>query len=73
MSATLRSVDSLPELSTRPELSEFTGVAVSTLARWMTEGVGPKATKLGAHVRYRKADVLRWLDACAVEEAAGPA
>lgn len=67
MSATLspdrhRELGTLPELSTRAELSAFTGIAVSTLARWTTEGTGPRVTKLGGHVRYRKADVLTWLD-----------
>jgi predicted DNA-binding transcriptional regulator AlpA len=60
----LRSVDALPELMTRKELSEFTGLTIGTLARWAVETTGPKVTKLGGKaVRYRKADVLAWLDA----------
>lgn len=60
----LRRVDDLPELMTRQELAEFTGISVSTLARWAVEPrQGPALTKLGGHtVRYRRADVLAWLE-----------
>lgn len=63
--APIRQVVDLPELSSRRELSEFTGVAVQTLARYAVEGKGPRMTKLGGAVRYIKADVLAWLAASA--------
>lgn len=48
---------------TRPEVAEFTGIAVQTLARWAVEDTGPKITRLGTRaVRYRKADVLRFIE-----------
>lgn len=56
-------IQELPELSTRRAVSEFTGISVPTLARWAAEGRGPQVTKLGNSVRYRKTDVLEWLDA----------
>lgn len=57
------SVDELPEYLTRPELAAYTGVAVQTLARWAVEGVGPRITHLGRrHVRYKRADVIAFLD-----------
>lgn len=65
-SISLRRAEDLPELLTRSELAAFTGIAMSTLARWATEGSGPRMVKLGAHVRYRRADVLAWLDASAM-------
>jgi predicted DNA-binding transcriptional regulator AlpA len=58
----LRQIDDLPELSTRTELAEFTGIAVQTFARFAVEGKGPRMTKLGGARRYRKADVLAWLE-----------
>nr|WP_254304608.1 helix-turn-helix domain-containing protein [Rathayibacter sp. VKM Ac-2835] len=54
-------VDELPEYLRRPELAAYTGVAVQTLARWATEGTGPKITHLGRHVRYKRAHVKSWL------------
>lgn len=58
-----RQVSELPELLTRQELSAFTGVSVQTLARWVVEGDrGPRLTKLGHAARYRKTDVLSWLE-----------
>lgn len=58
---------SLPELATRRELSLATGVSIPTLCRWAAATVGPKPVRLGGSIRYRKADVLAWLDS--LEEA----
>jgi predicted DNA-binding transcriptional regulator AlpA len=59
----IRNLEDLPELVTRAELSEFSGVAAQTLARWAGEGIGPRITKLNRAVRYRRADIVSWLDA----------
>lgn len=70
----VRRVEDLPDLIPIPTLSEFTGLSVPTLARWRmerTSGVesGPKFVKLGAgpgaRVRYRRADVLVWIESLA--------
>ncbi len=37
-------------------------VSVLTLADWRTKGIGPDYVKLGAAVRYRRADVDSWLN-----------
>ncbi|NQX23322.1 DNA-binding protein [Curtobacterium sp. VKM Ac-2852] len=58
----IRQVEDLPEWSTRVQLSQFIEVSVQTLARWKVEGRGPRVTKIGQAVRYRKSDVLSWLD-----------
>lgn len=58
----IRQVEDLPELATRKELAEFTGIAVQTFARYAVDGKGPRMTKLGGARRYRKADVLAWLE-----------
>lgn len=52
----------LPAIATRPQLSEFTQVSIPTLARWAMNGEGPKMTKIGRAARYRRQDVLDWLD-----------
>ncbi|TQL87236.1 excisionase family DNA binding protein [Microbacterium saperdae] len=51
----------LPELATRPQVAAYTQTSVPTLARWAAEGQGPKVTKLGGVVRYRREDVLTWI------------
>ncbi len=55
----------LRELSTREQVAEFTQIKKQTLARWAVEGKGPKFIKLGGAVRYRRDDVLAWLESIA--------
>lgn len=67
----MRTLQDLPELATRAELAEFVDLSVPTLDRWAMQGVGPKVTRLGLRaVRYRKDDVLAWLDHSHVQESA---
>jgi hypothetical protein len=54
------------ELWTITQVSEFLNVPVGTLYQWRYKGVGPKAFRVGRHLRYDAATVRRWL----VEEAA---
>ena len=54
-------VRDLPELATRTQVAEYTRLSYATLARWAGEGKGPRVTKLGAAVRYRREDVLAWI------------
>ncbi|WP_211349969.1 helix-turn-helix transcriptional regulator [Microbacterium saperdae] len=42
-------------------MAAYTQTSVPTLARWAAEGQGPKVTKLGGVVRYRREDVLTWI------------
>lgn len=55
----------LPDLATRRQVAEFTQTSVPTLARWAAEGKGPKLIRLGggSTVRYRRDDVLAWIEA----------
>lgn len=59
----IRSVADLPEWSTRRQVSEATQFAAQTLARWATEGRGPKVTKIGSAVRYHRDDVAAFMSA----------
>ena len=60
------SVESSLDLSARllstDEVARLLVVPVSTLYTWRYKGVGPKAFKVGKHLRYRLADVLAWLE-----------
>ena len=42
------------------DVSRFLGVPVPTLYRWRYHGVGPKAARVGRHLRYLPEDVLAW-------------
>jgi hypothetical protein len=41
----------------------FTGLAVATLAKLRCIGGGPEYLKLGRKVAYRRADLVKWLNA----------
>lgn len=43
------------------DVSTFLGVPVATLYQWRHLGTGPKAYRLGKHLRYRQSDVEAWL------------
>lgn len=45
------------------DLAAYLGVPVATVRRWRYTGTdGPRSMKVGRHVRYRRADVDRWLE-----------
>jgi predicted DNA-binding transcriptional regulator AlpA len=58
----------LPTTPTRflneKELSAILTVSVATLRRWRLLGQGPRATKIGAAVRYKPADIEAFLSRC---------
>lgn len=54
--------DSLPEVATRAEVSEFIRVPVATIARWAVDGKGPRYRRAGSKCLYMRDDVLAWLD-----------
>lgn len=45
------------------ELAQYLQLSKETLYHWRLEGTGPKATKLGKHLRYSRENVLAWLRA----------
>jgi predicted DNA-binding transcriptional regulator AlpA len=48
-------------LITTTELAEFLSLPAKTLRDWRYTGVGPRALRIGRHVRYEPAEVRRWL------------
>ena len=48
-----------------PEIAEYLGVPVSTIYKWTHEGFIPHV-KIGRLVRFRNADVERWVEKRAV-------
>ncbi|KAB2351621.1 helix-turn-helix transcriptional regulator [Actinomadura rudentiformis] len=46
------------------EVAAFLGdIPVATLYRWRHQGTGPKARRIGKHLRYRPEDVRAWVAA----------
>jgi|APSaa5957512535_1039671.scaffolds.fasta_scaffold138814_2 hypothetical protein len=52
------------------DLALWLGVPIKSIERWRYTGSGgPPSMKVGRHVRYRKNDVERWLEAKLAESA----
>lgn len=53
----------LPELIDERGAAKALAVATRTLQWWRTSGTGPRFVKIGRAVRYRKADLVNWIEA----------
>jgi len=49
-------------LATIHEVSAYLGIPIPTLYAWRLKGTGPRASKVGRHLRFRWSDVEEWLD-----------
>lgn len=55
--------DNSDELLTIQQLAELLQVPVATIYRWRHRGEGPRGIRVsGRHVRYRRADVEKFLE-----------
>jgi len=52
-------------LADTDQVAEFLGVSAVTLAQWRYRGCGPTFVHAGQFVRYRWADVDKWLEGSA--------
>lgn len=52
--------EQLPELLNIFEVSEMLSVPAATLRYWRHLGTGPKAFRMGRHLRFQKEDVVAW-------------
>lgn len=50
------------KLMSAEDLAAFLQVPKQTVYGWRYEGKGPPSMKVGKYLRYRRADVERWLD-----------
>lgn len=50
------------QLMTVQELARYLGVPVGTLYQWRYRREGPAGFRVGRHVRYRRADVQKWIE-----------
>jgi excisionase family DNA binding protein len=49
-------------LSTTEEVASYLGVPKATLYAWRTRGIGPRAVRIGRHLRFRAQDVEEYVD-----------
>lgn len=63
-------ITDLPPLGDAKDVSAFTKVSLPSLARYRADGTGPKFLRIGRSVRYRREDVLAWLDQLSGNDAA---
>jgi len=47
---------------TTREVADHLGIPVSTLYQWRHRKVGPRAAKIGRHLRWRQTEVERWVE-----------
>jgi excisionase family DNA binding protein len=52
-------------LATPEEVASYLQVPVKTLYTWRYKGAGPRAHRVGRHLRYRWQDVEAWLTSTA--------
>ena len=44
------------------DIARITGMSLASVRRWRLLRQGPRATKIGAAIRYKPEDVKAWLD-----------
>jgi excisionase family DNA binding protein len=54
------------------ELARYLAVPVKTLYSWRYRKQGPRALRVGRHLRYRWSDVQQWIDQQIDQTALGP-
>ena len=56
------SLDLSTRLLSTDDVARLLVIPVATLYTWRYKGTGPKAYRVGKHLRYRLVDVLTWLE-----------
>ncbi len=50
------------QLLTTSQVAAYLQVPVATIHQWRYRGEGPKAAKVGRHLRFRRVDLDAWLE-----------
>lgn len=59
---TVTTITEAEPLMTPQEVADFLALPVLTLQTWRAKRTGPRAYRVGRHVRYRREDVQAWLE-----------
>jgi excisionase family DNA binding protein len=49
-------------LMSAEEVAEYLGVPLSTIYNWRLRGTGPRAARIGKHLRFRHPDVVEYVE-----------
>ncbi|MFD9894729.1 helix-turn-helix transcriptional regulator [Amycolatopsis sp. NPDC059027] len=49
------------------DVADYLGVPVKTLYDWRTRNYGPKARRVGRHLRYKRSEVVGWFESLPVD------
>ncbi len=52
----------LDELLSIDDVARHLGVPVATVYAWRSRRTGPRAIKVGRHLRFRESDLLAWVE-----------
>jgi hypothetical protein len=50
------------QIGTEQETAAYLHVTLSCLRKWRRRGFGPRHLKFSRMIRYRKSDVIRWME-----------
>lgn len=50
------------ELMTTQQVATYLGVPIATIYQWRTRGLGPRASRIGRHLRWRRSEVDGWVE-----------
>lgn len=53
----------VPQLLTTKQAAKLVNVGERTLWRWSRSGIAPAPVKIGGAIRYRRDDLLEWIQA----------
>ena len=59
---TTPAADAASSLVTTQQLASYLQIPVGSIHRWRYRGTGPRAIRVGRHLRFRREDVDAWLD-----------
>lgn len=51
-----------PDLLTTEEVARLCRVPESTVRQWRYRGTGPKNARIGRGIKYRRSDVVAWMN-----------
>lgn len=75
MLANQMQISSLPvdpdALLTEVQVGQLLGLSIRTLQAWRARRAGPPFVQVGRAIRYRRSDVVSWIDANTMGSSAG--
>lgn len=58
----------MEELITKQQFADMLKISVKTIDLWIAKGYGPTPLKIGRMVRFKKADIMKFIEECLEEK-----